>query len=111
MATEYSGVKWGDGTFGTSGGTVTYSFALPTTPTYYSYTAQLSAEYQTVVTAALDQWEHYADIDFVFTTDTAGADIILGWDTVDGFGGTVGETTYWANPRTDELAWAEIRFD
>ena len=111
MATEYFGAKWGDGSFGTSGGTVTYSFALPTTSTYYSYTAELSSEYQALVTAAFDQWEHYADIDFVFTADTASADIILGWDRIDGFGSIVGETTFWSNPRTDEMSWAEIRFD
>lgn len=110
MSTVYEGVKWGDGVFGTTGGTVTYAFAGALDPTYYDYAAQLSAAYQAVVEDAFIQWSSYADIQFVYTAEVASADITLGWDRIDGFDGTLGETVYQFSP-SDELAWAEIRFD
>lgn len=107
----YNGAKWGSGVFGSEGGTVTYSFAsLSTMGTYYSYTAEFIAAYQEVIHDAFDQWSYYADIEFVFTYDTSNADIVIGWDTIDGADGTLGECAY-SYYSDGSMAWAEIRFD
>lgn len=111
MSTVYEGVKWGDGLFGTTGGTVTYTFAGPFDPTYYDYSAELSAAFQAVVADAFEKWSDYADIQFEYTAEVASADIALGWDRIDGFDGTLAETIYQYSPVTSELIWAEIRFD
>jgi hypothetical protein len=110
MSAQYEDVKWGDDDFGSAGGTVTYAFADPRDPTDYSYTAELDSYYQQVVTYCLAEWSSYADIDFLYTTDVANADIVFGWDTIDGASGTLAETTY-TYTRDGVLVEAEIRFD
>jgi len=109
LALEYEGAKWGDGALGTTGGVVTYAFASQSSPTYYSYTGQLDATYQAVIVTAFAVWSSYADIEFVLTTDVANADICIGWDSMDGIGGSLAECTYWFSG--GEMRSAEIRFD
>lgn len=71
------------------------------------------------VSAAFETWESVADINFVEVADSPLSDIHLGWDTIDGPSGTVGEAAYQgmtdgffnpADPRYSTTD-AEIRFD
>jgi hypothetical protein len=113
MPSVYEGVKWGVGIFGLSGGTVTYAFADAYDYTYYRYVGELSAQYQAAVEAAFLEWSTYANIEFVYTTDVTNADIVLGWDTIDGRDGTLAETvyTYYQQTPVYQFSWVEIRFD
>lgn len=107
----YTEGKWGNSSaLGTSGGTVTYSFALPTSNTYYNFTAQLSAEYQAVVTSALNEWASWADITFVYTSNVEDSDIAVGWGDIDGAGNVLAEAAY-SYTFGGLLVWTEIIFD
>ncbi|MCO5072327.1 MAG: matrixin family metalloprotease [Rhizobiaceae bacterium] len=106
-------MKWGTSQInGTTGGVVTWSFALGP-GAFYSFDAQISlAAYQAAVRAAFDTWSKIADIEFVEVPDSAQSDIRLGWDTLDGPGNVrgeaaIGQTT---GPGFFELS-AEVCFD
>lgn len=109
MGAAYTGAKWGSSTFGTAGGVVTYGFADAGDGTYYNFDAKLSAEYQAVIDAAFDEWAYYGDITFSYSFGT-DVDILIGWDSIDGAGGTLAETVY-SYSVDGRLLWVEIVFD
>jgi hypothetical protein len=107
----YEGIKWGVDGFGTPGGTVTYSFATGSTAdTHYDFDAQMTAEYQAAIAAALNQWSAYGDIEFVYTANVGAADMVIGWDTIDGAAGTLGQA-YYQYDSSGTVLYSEIRFD
>jgi len=111
---ELNGVKWGSPTPGTAGGQVTWSFATTVGQIYdFDYIIDDPA-YQSLIRAAFAAWEAVANIDFVEVGDSAGVDIRLAWDFIDGASGTVGEagSQYFPNASgygTFDIV--EIRFD
>lgn len=112
--------KWGDTPIGSPGGQVHWSFA--TRSSYGGYTFEafiVEAVFQELVRDAFQAWENIANIDFVEVADGASSEIRLGWDSIDGSNGTVGEASYsgitdsFYNPRDPRysITEAEIRFD
>jgi Ca2+-binding RTX toxin-like protein len=110
----YSGFKWGGSAAPSAGGIVTWSFAT-LAGQHYSFTSAITQQaYRDAVQAAFDLWESIANIDFQYrATDATSNDIRLGWDTIDGSGGTVGQAITYYAPRTgyDANQFSEIRFD
>lgn len=107
---ELEDVKWGNPTFGTAGGIVSWSFAsISNDAAFYDYDASLTGSFQNYVRAAFDAWEQYANIDFVEVGDATNVDIRLGWDAIDGASGVVGECTY--SYSNTSFNFAEIAFD
>lgn len=113
-ATVYSGSKWGGEVAGSAGGIVTWSFAvLP--GQYYSFSdAIVQTAYAAAIFAAFDLWESVANVDFQFRdADSNNNDIRLGWDIIDGSGGTGGDSATFFDVRNgyDSNTYSEIRFD
>lgn len=76
----------------------------------YSFdTRDFTADAEADVRAAFSRWESVADIAFVEVADASTVDIRLGWDSIDGRSGTLGEATWWR--QGDDLTRAMIRFD
>lgn len=107
-AYRLTGAKWGNPVQGTGGGQVSWSFSLEAA-IGYDFDAALSGAYQGLVRMAFDAWERVADIDFVEVAASAGAAILLGWDTYDGPWGVVGEA--WWQTRGGTITHAEVMFD
>ncbi|WP_160170258.1 matrixin family metalloprotease [Sulfitobacter noctilucicola] len=109
-----SNAKWGTGEYGTPGGTVTWAFAsTPGTGFVFSQYITESA-YRDVIRDAFQAWEDVADIDFVEVSSGSQTDIQLGWDTIDGAFGVVGEASTLGSKTTATLfsfTQSEIRFD
>lgn len=109
-----SNVKWGEGEYGTPGGTVYWSFAdKPGTGFGFSSYIE-NPTYRDTIRDAFQAWEDVADIDFVEVADGAQTDIHLGWDTIDGPFNVVGEAATRGSKTTATLfsfTEAEIRFD
>ena len=90
-----NGIKWGDETFGTSGGQVTWSAATTNFPEQpFNFEGVISGEFLTATREAFDIWEAVAQIDFVEVTDSASVDIRLGFDAIDGSSGTLAEAFF-----------------
>ncbi|HEY0833616.1 MAG TPA: matrixin family metalloprotease [Azospirillum sp.] len=106
------GPKWGDGGMGTSGGTVTWSFAeynYGDRETFGSTFSFMPGGYQALVQQAFDAWEQVADIRFVQVTDSADVDIRLGGGSIDGSGGTLATAHYMYRGAT--MTQSDIVFD
>ncbi|WP_161992639.1 matrixin family metalloprotease [Aureimonas leprariae] len=109
MTVPFTGTKWGGTGTGTSGGVVTWSFAT-SAARLLGFDAVIDATaYQAVVKAAFDTWEKIAKVDFQEIADSAAANIRLGWDSLDGVGGTLGVAS-WQMSGT-HTTYAEIAFD
>ncbi|MGC1503712.1 MAG: matrixin family metalloprotease [Sulfitobacter sp.] len=109
-----SNVKWGEGEYGTPGGTVYWSFAdMPGTG--FGFSSYITdPAYRDTIRDAFQAWEDVANIDFVEVADGAQTNIHLGWDTVDGPFNVVGEASTRGSKTTATLysfTEAEIRFD
>jgi Ca2+-binding RTX toxin-like protein len=105
------GAKWGDSGYGTSGGQVTWSFAT-VAGTLYNFDGAISdPAYQQAVIDAFAAWEAVANIDFVQVSDSASVDIRLGWDSIDGVDGILGETNALFDSFSGLFSHAEIAFD
>jgi hypothetical protein len=107
-----TGAKWGSPTFGTAGGTVTWSYAttfIADRLHYDSSIALLPAGYHTQIQRAFDAWEAVANIDFVQVSDGAGVDIRLGGSTIDGPSNVLG-IAHWEYSGT-QLTEADIELD
>lgn len=113
----FEGIKWGSGTAGTSGGTVTWSFALANYANQpFNFQETLTEEFRSLIRKAFDRWESVADIDFVEATDSGEIDIRVGFDAIDGSSKTLAEAYYYyfkAKPGEEfgTLSQAYIRFD
>lgn len=109
-----SNAKWGTGEYGTPGGTVYWSFA-DTPGTGFGFSSYINdPTYRDAIRDAFQAWEDVANIDFVEVADGAQTDIHLGWDTIDGAFGVVGEASTRGSKTTSTLfsfTEAEIRFD
>lgn len=95
------GEKWGDSAAnGSSGGTVTWSFA---TGNYASHAGSVTydaaiteAAYRTLIQNAFDTWEAYANLDLQYVaTDAEQVNIRLGWDHIDGASNVLGVCYSW----------------
>lgn len=103
-------IKWGDDSFGTSGGVVTWSLATTNFPEQpFAFSGVISGDFVTATRQAFDAWEAVADIDFVELSDSASSDIRLGFDSIDGSSGTLAEAFFSFIGVT--LVDSTIRFD
>lgn len=108
-----SGPKWGDATYGTSGGQVTWSFATQSWGGF-NFKPITDAAYQQLVRDAFAAWATVANISFVEIPDGTSAKLRIGWDSIDGPGKTLGEASWHAtsvNNINYSISGAEIRFD
>ena len=107
--------KWGTAQFGTSGGQVTWSFAPAGLSNDFNFDRAITeSNFQQLIRQAFQEWENVAQIDFVEVPASAGAQIQLGWDSIDGSSGTVGEASFsgfTAPSGIHALSYADIRFD
>jgi Ca2+-binding RTX toxin-like protein len=88
-------IKWGDDSFGTSGGVVTWSVAAANYPEQpFSFSGFLTGDFVTATREAFDAWEAVADIDFVEVSDSSGVDIRLGFDAIDGSSGVLAQAFF-----------------
>ena len=103
-------IKWGDESFGTSGGQVTWSVATSNFPEQpFHFSDFLTGDFVTATREAFDAWEAIADIDFVEVSDSSSVDIRLGFDAIDGSSGTLAEAFFSFVGVT--LVESTIRFD
>jgi len=94
---ELLNIKWGNPSFGTPSGVVTWSFATfnsSVQPEDVTYNPPMPTFFQDEVRAAFDAWEAVADIDFVEVSDSSNVDIRVGVGSVDGAGSTLGVAYY-----------------
>ena len=109
-----TGPKWGDATYGTSGGQITWSFATKSWGGYNFTNAITDPNYQQLIRDAFKAWEAVANIKFVEVADSTSTQIRLGWDAIDGPGKTLGEAS-WSSTTLNgvnySISGAEIRFD
>lgn len=97
------GMKWGDPTHGTSGGSVTWSLSPGVLELY-------AGDERAAIARAFETWGSVADIDFAYTSDYTDANIRLSAQYFDGRSGILGR----ASLRSDgdgSIASATIRFD
>ncbi|MDC1172655.1 matrixin family metalloprotease, partial [Alphaproteobacteria bacterium] len=108
---QLSGSKWGDiQTVGSSGGEVSYSFATQNIPGQFRDFDSFITEdaFREEVTESFAAWENNADIRFQLVPDSAGVDIRLAWENIDGSGGVLGQTTV---PSFGALSGVIVSFD
>lgn len=108
-----SGPKWGNPSYGTSGGQIFWSFAGRSWGGY-AFQPLADPTFQQLVRDAFAAWETVADIDFVEIADGTSANIRVGWNAIDGAGQTLGEASWQAsslNGISYSISGAEIRFD
>jgi hypothetical protein len=109
--------KWGGGSLGSSGGIVTWSFALTSYAGQpFDFEGTMTDDFRLLVRKAFDRWESVADIDFVEAADSPQSDIRVGFDSIDGPSNTLAEAHYrYYRPKAGEefgsLSQAYIRFD
>ena len=87
------GGKWGEQVFPSTGGTVTYSFATQNfSGQAANFTSIISdSVFQGEIASAFASWSAIADIQFSQVADASDVDIRLGWLTIDGAGGSLGQ--------------------
>ena len=89
MAYSTLGRKWGEPTYGITGGIVYWSFAT-TQGDITRFSTRISDEgRREVVREAFQAWENVANIDFVEVVDTPQVAIRLAMENIDGVGGTL----------------------
>ena len=97
---ELLDVKWGSATNGTTGGTVTWSFATSNLGIEPSdFTLPMPTFFQDEVRDAFNAWEAVANIEFVEVADGVDVNIRVGMGVLDGpiapgSGGTIGTAFY-----------------
>jgi hypothetical protein len=70
------------------------------------------AAWKSEVVAAFSEWDaegHPSGA--LFTEVASGADVNVYWTPIDGPGNVLAQTTFWYNPFTKEITYAEIAFD
>ncbi|WP_316207633.1 MULTISPECIES: FG-GAP-like repeat-containing protein [unclassified Bradyrhizobium] len=98
--TDYNleGVKWGNPTFGTAGGLVTWAVD-----------ASIPAAFIDYITAAFADWAKFANVQFQEVASTATADIDFSLGSIDGLDKILAQTQYWYSGSS--LVTAKIEFD
>lgn len=115
MAEPYvsNGYKWGGGSFGTSGGTVTWSYATSNYSNRETFDAQLSSffpsGYDSQIQSAFSSWSNVANISFSQVSDSSSVGIRLGGGNMDGAGGTL--AVAWTSYSGTEISQVDIIFD
>ena len=112
VAAVSTGVKWGAATFGTAGGTVTWSIAssyVAGRAYYDSSMSLLPSGYLSEIQQAFNAWEAVANIHFQQVSDGAGVDIRIGGSTIDGAYSVLG-LAHWTSSGT-QLTTADIELD
>jgi len=71
------------------GSTVHYTTELDYIFNFYGF-YEISSSQKSITHSVFDEWESQLNIDFVFTSDTNAADILVMESYIDGFGGTLG---------------------
>ena len=112
-AYNLNGVRWEiDPLVHQVGSTVTWSIATTNfLADYVSFDAFITNQaFEDVIRAAFDAWELVTNIDFIETSDSASVDVRIGYEDLDGAGGTLGVANYsW--DYTDTLVESFISFD
>lgn len=107
-----NGFKWGSDATGTTGGVVTWSFAVGGGQLYKLNVAN-DPQFSNTIRAAFQAWEDVASIDFVEVADSTSVDLRIGYEPIDGPYGQGGEAQYMT--RTHQMGVtekkAEIRID
>ncbi len=103
--------KWGlDQLFGTTGGVISYSFAVSNIvgqrQEFDSFITEES--FRKEIDDSLAAWEQVADVRFVSAPDSADVGIRFGWSDIDGPGGVLGQT---ALPSEGPLTRVSVVFD
>ena len=114
LATVYSGYKYGTSAAGTTGGVVTWSYATLPGQTFSFSGAIVQTAYRNAIAAAFAAWEAVINIDFEYdASDSNNNSIRLGWDIIDGAGGTAASSTTQITVRDgyDAIKYSEIRFE
>lgn len=114
MSYILEGAKWGNWSYGTPSGVITWSFAQFNWGGYEFDAVITDPAYQQVIRDALALWKSVAQLDFAEVSDSASTMLRFGWDYIDGAYGTVGEAS-WSATSGDGISYsissAEIRFD
>lgn len=107
------GIKWEGGSFGTGGGTVTWSIAEFNFAGRLQFDATFAdtGTVTSLLTSAFDEWSSVADISFQKVADGSDVGVRFGWAELDGPFGVVAETTTTFNPITGEIIFNDIAFD
>lgn len=106
--------KWGSGTRGTSGGTITWSMGaqIPTDAPYTSSVRTISAEFQATIRAAFARWDAVGNFTFVEVADSSTANMSVVFDELAAEGsGTLGIANTSYIPSTGETRRVFVRFD
>ncbi len=114
MSYTLADYKWGAGERGQAGGVVTWSFARPDRAGFVFAAEIANPLYQAQIQDAFQAWENSANIRFVQVEDGAQSQLRIGWDTIDGPHGVIGNaTSYWNKTASSlhSVIDAEIRFD
>lgn len=109
-----TGPKWGDATYGTSGGQITWSFAAQSWGGGVNFKPITDTAYQQLIRDAFAAWSTVANISFVEIPDGTSTKLRIGWDQIDGPGKTLGEASWQATSTNNvnfSISSAEIRFD
>jgi Ca2+-binding RTX toxin-like protein len=114
VAAVSTGAKWGGATFGTAGGTVTWSYFAGTNFSGHvtfdnSLASIMPGGYQNEIQRAFNAWEAVANIHFQQVSDGAGVDIRLGGSSIDGSSGILGVASWWQSGTV--LTQADVEFD
>ena len=110
MAYELSGAKWGADSYGSSGGTVTWSVDFGGLLDFDAAAFDI-ADFDAALEAAFADWAEVADIDFERVADADASMMDIGMDALEG--GTVGyaTTSFYVMPGVDIYSSADIVFD
>ncbi len=74
--------------------TVTWSFADLSQPGTSTFSSTIGAQYQPLVTQAIQRWSALIDVSFVQVADSTATDIRIGFATFGTTSGQIGETDY-----------------
>lgn len=103
-------IKWGSTSFGTFGGTVTWSAASTNfAGQLVTFDSPVSGAFLSATRDAFNAWEAVANIKFSEVTDAVDVDIRLGFDEIDGSSGVLAQA--FTRFGGGGIISSEIRFD
>ena len=110
MSYELSGAKWGAGSYGETGGTVTWSADFGDALRFDSEVYDIE-DFEAALGAAFDAWEAVADIDFLRVADASESVMDVSMALLSG--STVGyaSTSFFVHPGVDVYSKADVIFD
>ncbi|WP_062205975.1 matrixin family metalloprotease [Aureimonas sp. AU12] len=113
MAINYNGSKWGNATFGTAAGSVTWSFDSSFDAAVTGANSLPTGLFEGAIQKAFGLWESLARIDFTQLADRSDTDIVMSLGGFDGANGTLGQANwYYYNRSTgQEMVDGQVTFD